>query len=70
MNNFKERPNTVTYAQHVIFDEQERLLNDIAAILLTSNVNYKVIISPGYDQIKRSKEDYKVLCAVFGADKV
>lgn len=70
MNYFKERPDTVTYAQQCILGEQEKLLKNIATILLSSGTNYKVIISPGYDQLKLSKDDYVILCSIFGEDNV
>lgn len=70
MHYFKERPDTLTYAQQCIFEEQEGLLKDIADILLASGVNYKIIISPGYDQLKLSIEDYIIMCSIFGSDNV
>lgn len=70
MDYFKERPDTLTYAQQCIFEKQERLIKDIASILLSSNANYKVIISPGYDQLKLSNEDYEILCSVFGTKNI
>lgn len=70
MDFFKERPDTVAYAPQCVFEEQERILNSIADILKRSHADYKVIISPGYDQLKLSKEDYDVLCNIFGVEMV
>ena len=70
MDYFKERPDTLTYATQCIYEEQRELINRIASILKTSKSNYKVIISPGYDQLKLNRKDYYVLCLVFGEDNV
>lgn len=70
MNYFGERPITQTYANQCIFEEQEKMLKEIAAILLSSNANYKIIISPGYNQLNLSREDYILLCSIYGEDRV
>lgn len=70
MDYFKERPVSVCYAQQCIFEEQEKLLKEIFAVLYSSKANYKIIISPGYDQSKLNKEDSQMLCSVFGVDNV
>lgn len=67
---FKERPDTVTYAPQCVFGEQELLLKSIADILKTTHADYKVIISPGYDQLKLCKNDYYVLCNIFEAERI
>ncbi len=70
MDYFKERPDTLTYATKCIYEEQKGLINRIASLLKSSNSNYKVIISPGYDQLKLNRDDYHILCSVFGVKNV
>lgn len=70
MEYFKVRPDTLTYAQQCIFKEQEERLKSIADILIMSNANYKVIISPGYDQLKLNENDFEKLCSIFGKNNM
>lgn len=70
MEYFKVRPDTLSFTQQCIWGEQKRLLDDIASLLLSCKANYKVIISPAYDQLQLNRDDYQVLCSYFGTDNV
>ncbi len=67
---FYERENTQHYYSAVIGKEQERLLNKIKEILDEEHTNYKIVISPLYDQLKIDSTDLKLLYIVFGKNNV
>ncbi len=56
--------------QVVIKKEQQKLLTEIIKIFKQNNTDYKIVISPLYDQIKLNPEDLKYLCNVFGKENV
>ena len=49
-----------------INQEQLFMLNEVKRILIKNKTNYKVIISPLYEQIKFSKKDVTILKTIFG----
>lgn len=58
------------YSKRCIFDEQNLLLMKIHSVLERKNTNYKVIISPAFNQSQLHPDDYTVLCSIFGQDNV
>lgn len=54
----------------VISNKQLFLLNEIEKVFKKQNTNYKVVISPPYDQEYFNKEDLKKLISIFGKEHV
>ena len=54
----------------IIKEEQELLLGQMAEILKKSNISFRIIISPLYDQKKISPIDKEYLMKLFGANRV
>lgn len=70
-NLFFPRDTTVQkFAAPVIKKEQERILLQIRQVLQDHQTNYKIVISPLYDQKKLNPEDLHILQEVFGAAHV
>jgi hypothetical protein len=46
------------------------LLNQIMSVLKTHNSNYKLVITPNYDQIPICKSDLKIINEIFGKENV
>lgn len=59
-----------TYREAIIGKEQERLLRNMRQILAEKNTNYKILISPLYDQVKLAPVDQAKLLEIFGAEHV
>ncbi|MHA4843891.1 hypothetical protein ACX0G7_07005, partial [Flavitalea antarctica] len=57
-------------AQQVIRQEQIKLLANIKKILTDNLTNFKIIISPLYNQKKLNSEDLKILNSMFGSNNV
>ena len=53
-----------------IFSEQDVLLKSIYSVLKSHDSNYKIIISPLYDQIKINPADFNYLTSLFGPENV
>lgn len=58
------------YSDVIIKNEQIRLLSEIKACVLKSNISIKIVISPLLNQLKVNEKDYAVLCGLFGKDNV
>ena len=67
---FKERPAIEKMMPKVITADNKIIMNKIASILKAKKTNYKVIITPSYDQLKINNEDFKILQQVFGVENV
>lgn len=67
---FGNRPINQIYSKQLITNDLVRILNAIQHILIIQNTNYKIIITPAYDQICINKTDLKKLMIIFGKDKV
>lgn len=67
---FYSREKKQYYSEKVINVKQKKMLQDIFFIFKKHNTNYKVIISPLYDQIKLNKSDLDFLKAIFGKQNV
>jgi len=71
MKIFYERDTTQqTYSPPVIFDAQKQMLQEINDIFRKHNTDFKIIISPLYDQIKLNESDLAYLRSLFGNDRV
>lgn len=67
---FYKRDTKQQYGQPVIGDTQMAMLRNIKAILNKKGTNYKIVISPLYNQIKLAPMDLKKLQDIFGAGSV
>jgi hypothetical protein len=65
-----KRDTTQQYHAAVIKSEQLKMLYEIKKILFLNKTNYKIIISPNYDQIKLNKEDIEKLYEIFDKENV
>ncbi len=70
MSPFYERKKIETFSEEMILDKQKVMLKEINAIFLKNNANFKIIISPLYDQIKLNKTDLEYLKTLFGEKNV
>jgi hypothetical protein len=61
---------TQTIAEAMILGPQAELLNTIAAIFKKDSTNYRIVISPLYDQQKLNPADLAFLQNLFGKNKV
>lgn len=75
---YYNRKSNVFYNRENISIDTINLINQVAmdqlmtikSILLKNNTNYKIVISPTYDQKPLSKMDEQTLIRIFGADNV
>jgi len=67
---FYERGALQKYSPPSIFSAQKLLLKDIHDIFLKHHTNYKIIISPLYDQVKLNRSDLLCLKRIFGEKNV
>lgn len=67
---FYKRSSKNIYANSVMGKSQELLLQEIYDIFKKQRTNYKIIISPLYDQIKMNGDDLNYLNTVFGKTNV
>tara|TARA_R110002072_G_scaffold182067_5_gene338248 strand:- start:8239 stop:9270 length:1032 start_codon:yes stop_codon:yes gene_type:complete len=67
---FYERETIQKYHQTTIKAPQEKILNSIYTLLSKHKTDFKIIISPLYDQKKISTEDLKFLEELFGNQNV
>jgi hypothetical protein len=67
---FYKRTNSVINSKPVIFESQNAILDNIAKILKSQHSNYKIVISPLYDQKRISRQDLTKLEHIFGNQKV
>lgn len=67
---FYTRDTIQGYENSVIGTEQKELLTSINSILKSQNTNYKIVISPAYDQLKLAKSDLDYLNNLFGESNV
>jgi len=66
MENLYKRPAKQRFYKTCLTDAHKKMLTEIAAILQKHRCNYKVIISPLYDQKKLAPTDMAYLKKVFG----
>lgn len=65
-----ERSGRDSIAQSVIHEPQMKALMQIRDMLLEHNTDYRIVISPLYDQIALNPQDLIYLKNIFGEDKV
>ena len=66
--NEKQFPNRI--ANVAINEERMDMLKSIKLIFDEQHTNYKIVISPLYDQVKLNPIDFNVLCDIFGKENV
>ncbi len=67
---FYQRTNMLHYAPPVIKKEQLALLEHIRSIFEEDHTNYRIVISPLYNQIKIDPRDLQALDSLFGKQNV
>lgn len=67
---FYKRTGKIKYSPICIHDKQKMYLEEIKNIFSKHKTNYKIIISPLYDQIGLNQDDIKYLCEIFGTKNV
>lgn len=67
---FKERPKIEKMIPKVISVDKRIILDKIASVLKAKNTNYKIVITPTYNQLLIYKEDFKILQQIFGEENV
>ena len=67
---FYQRDTVQKYSPAAIGENQKLLLKDISTILSRNKTNYRIIISPLYNQIKLNNQDLNYLNQLFGKDNV
>jgi len=70
MKLFVKRDTVQTYNKAVINGKRKILLNNIKNVLKSHKTNYKIIISPLYDQIKFNRIELEYLKNLFGAENI
>lgn len=69
-NTFPKRDTHLTYSEPVIKNEQVKLLKNIYATLKIHKTDFKIVISPLYDQKKINKKDLNYLKNLFGSENI
>jgi len=67
---FYTRTPVKQYDASILKMEQQLLLKELSFLLSKNRVNFKIIISPLYDQKKMNAADFKYLQKLFGAENV
>jgi len=70
MSMFFKRPSVQQYEAQVIFEEQRKLLVEMKEIFAADNTDYRIVLSPMYDQKKLNTKDMNTLYEVFGKDHI
>jgi len=65
-NIFYKREGDTFEKKNLIEDKQLKMLKEIKRILEKNKTNYKIILTPLYDEIKFSPQDQKTLTGIFG----
>jgi hypothetical protein len=67
---FYKRDNSNKSYPIQINSEMKQMLSDIKTVFRENNTNYKIIVSPLYNQTKLNPEDLNVIKEIFGTDNV
>jgi hypothetical protein len=67
---FYRRDTIQRFSGSAIHSEQKWMLNEILRILRNAGADYRIVISPLYDQMKFNSEDLDFLIKTFGKEKV
>jgi len=70
MKLFYKRDTIQSYIPPVIEDKQKKLFNNIKRIFDKHKTNYRIVISPLYDQKKIDSTDLNILYSIFGKQNV
>lgn len=65
-----ERHYTDSVADPVIESKQRAALEELHSLLINGKTDYRIVISPLYNQIKLNPQDYKILVDIFGEGRV
>jgi hypothetical protein len=65
-------PRSGSYVEHksMMTSEYEKLLEEMGEILKRNGTNFKIIISPNFEQIAFNRSDLEVLQRIFGKDNI
>ena len=69
-NIFYDRPSESTFYDQLIGPKEIEYLSEIKKILQINKIEYKIIISPLYDQKKLNIKDVKLIEKYFGKDNI
>jgi hypothetical protein len=69
-NTFSPREGEARFSPEVIGPVQLRLLSEIEEILLRHRTNYRLVVSPLYNQVSLARQDLDILRSIFGANRV
>jgi len=67
---FYSRPDTVEIYPKQINKKMKTMLEEIKAIFNEFNTDYKIVISPLYNQTKLNSEDLEILKSIFGSSNI
>ena len=67
---FYKRSMALNIYPPIIKDKQKKLLEEIHEILIHNKTDYRIVISPLYNQIEFNFDDYNYLCKLFGKKNV
>ena len=70
LQRFEERQQPDSTSRPTIHNAQIRLLRRLQTVFRKHQTDYRIIISPLYDQVRIHPRDLSLLRSVFGADKV
>ncbi len=70
MNIFYKRPATQQYAKQVIDAQQIELLTEMKQIFDKDGTDYRIVLSPMYDQEKLNSKDMDILCSIFDRNRI
>jgi hypothetical protein len=67
---FPLRDSVEHVGEPVLMEENVRLLSEIHQLFVNGNTNYKIVVSPLYDQLKLNPQDKEKLDSIFGKHNV
>ncbi len=70
IKDFYERPHYIRYSKPILGDNQKEMLQSINKIFTKHHTNFKIVISPLYDQEKISPIDLSSLISIFKKENI
>lgn len=67
---FPLRDSVEHIGEPVLMEENVRILSEIHQLFIDGNTDYKIVVSPLYDQIKLNQQDKEQLDSIFGKNNV
>ncbi len=67
---FPLRTGNYAESKSLINQEKIQMLNDIKGVFMENNTDYRIIISPIYDQIAFNRKDLEIIKNIFGKENV